>query len=84
MVNKMLFGDLQSKDVINVVDGSKLGKITDLEFDPTSGKITAISIQSSLRFANFFSSNNNIVIPWNQIVKIGGEVVIVNHSNLLK
>ncbi|NLD26219.1 MAG: YlmC/YmxH family sporulation protein, partial [Acholeplasmataceae bacterium] len=30
----MLLGDLQSKDVINVVDGSKLGRISNLEIDP--------------------------------------------------
>lgn len=29
----MLLGDLQSKDVVNVVDGSKLGKITDMEIE---------------------------------------------------
>lgn len=32
----------------------------------------------------FFTGGNNIVIPWNQIVKIGGEVIIVNYSNFLK
>ena len=35
----MLLGDLQSKDVINVVDGNKLGRISNLEIDPTSGRI---------------------------------------------
>ena len=77
----MLLGDLQSKDVINVVDGSKLGRISNLEIDPTSGRIISITVQPSTRFANFFSSGNNAVIPWNQIVKIGGEVIIVNYSS---
>ena len=77
----MLLGDLQSKDVVNVVDGSKLGRVTNLEIDPLNGKILSITVQTNLRLANFFSGNNNIVIPWNQIVKIGGEVVIVNYTN---
>lgn len=77
----MLLGDLQSKDVINVVDGSKLGRISNLEIDPTSGRIISITVQPNTRFANFFSSGNNTVIPWNQIVKIGGEVIIVNYSS---
>lgn len=77
----MLLGDLQSKDVVNVVDGSKLGRVSNLEIDPLSGKILSITVQTNLRLANFFSGNNNVVIPWNQIVKIGGEVVIVNYTN---
>jgi YlmC/YmxH family sporulation protein len=76
----MLLGDLQQKDVINVVDGSKLGRISNLEIDPLNGKILAITVQTNLRLANLFSGNNNIVIPWNQIVKIGGEVIIVNYN----
>ncbi|HHX80033.1 MAG TPA: YlmC/YmxH family sporulation protein [Acholeplasmataceae bacterium] len=77
----MLYGDLQTKDVINVVDGSKLGRISNLEIDPTSGRIISITVQPNTRLANFFSSSNNAIIPWNQIVKIGGEVIIVNYSN---
>lgn len=80
----MLLGDLQSKDVVNVVDGSKLGKISNLEIDPLNGKILSITVQTNLRLANFFSGNNNVIIPWNQIVKIGGEVVIVNYNNNFK
>jgi len=76
----MLLGDLQQKDVVNVVDGSKLGRISNLEIDPLNGKILSITVQTNLRLANFFSGNNNIIIPWNQIVKIGGEVVIVNYN----
>ena len=80
----MLLGELQSKDVINVVDGTKMGRITNMEIDITTGKINSIIVQTNTRFMNFFTGNNNVVIPWNQIVKIGGEVVIVNYSNFLK
>lgn len=80
----MLLGDLQSKDVINVVDGSKLGRVSNLEIDTTTGKILSVTVQTNLRFINFFSGNADIVIPWNQIVKIGGEVVIVNYNSNYK
>ena len=77
----MLLGDLQAKDVVNVVDGSKLGRISNLEIDPVNGKILSITVQNNLRFVNLFTGNNNIVIPWNQIVKIGGELIIVIYNN---
>lgn len=76
----MLLGDLQAKDVVNVVDGSKLGRITNLDIDPVNGKILSIIVQTNVRLVNLFTGNNNIVIPWDKIVKIGGEVIIVNHN----
>lgn len=80
----MLLGDLQSKDVVNVVDGSKLGKITDLEIEASSGKIISVIVQPYTRMINFFSNSNQVIIPWNQIIKIGGEVVIVNYNTFVK
>lgn len=80
----MLLQDLQSKDVVNVVDGSKLGKVTDLEIDSASGKIVSVIVNNNSRFINFFTGNNQITIKWDQIVKIGGEVIIVNSSSFSK
>lgn len=80
----MLLGELQSKDVVNVVDGSKLGKVTDMDIESATGKIVSITVQPNTRIMNFFSQNNTVVIPWNQIIKIGGEVVIVNYNSFLK
>ena len=80
----MLLGEFQAKDVVNVVDGSKLGKVSDLEIDTSTGKIISVLVQPSLRFSGFFSNNNTVTIPWNQIIKIGGEVVIVNYTSYLK
>lgn len=80
----LLLGEFQAKDVVNVVDGSKLGKVSDLEIDTSTGKIISVLVQPSLRFSGFFSNNNTVTIPWNQIIKIGGEVVIVNYTSYLK
>lgn len=77
----MLLGDLQKKDVVNVVDGSKLGKISDIDLDAVTGKILAIFVHPTTRIMNLFGSSNQVSIPWNKIVKIGGEVIIVNHNS---
>lgn len=80
----MLLSELQSKDVVNVVDGGRLGRISDIDMDTINGKIISITVRPNTRLANFFSNNNNAVIPWSQIVKIGGEVIIVNYSGYVK
>ncbi len=80
----MLLHDLQSKDVVNVLDGTKLGKVTDLEIDDLSGKITSVIVNGNSKFLNFFTGSNQVSIKWDQIVKIGGEVIIVNSSTFSK
>ena len=57
MGDLMLLGDLQSRDVVNVVDGSKLGKINSIDVDTTSGTIIAISVLPNTRFKSFFSKD---------------------------
>ena len=55
-----------------------------LRIDTNSGQIIAITVQQSMRFVNFFSKDEeSIVVPWNQILKIGEDVIIVNVAQRL-
>jgi YlmC/YmxH family sporulation protein len=69
--------DFQSKDVINIVDGKKLGQISDLELDLRQGRIDSIVVPNSSKFFGFFGGGTDVVIPWRNIVKIGMDVVLV-------
>jgi len=69
--------DFQTKDVINIVDGKKLGQITDLELDLRQGRIESIVVPNGSRFFGLFGGTNDVVIPWKNIVKIGMDVVLV-------
>ncbi|GGG10159.1 YlmC/YmxH family sporulation protein [Paenibacillus abyssi] len=73
----MKISDFQSKDVINIVDGKKLGHVSDLELDLRQGRIDAIVVPSYGRFFGMFSGGADMVIPWRNIVKIGADVVLV-------
>lgn len=75
----MLLSEMEVKEVINVVDGVIIGFIVDLEIEPNSGQIFAIFIQKRLGLGNLFSKRECIRIPWDQIVKIGENVIIVNY-----
>ncbi|KPV45326.1 YlmC/YmxH family sporulation protein [Alicyclobacillus ferrooxydans] len=74
----MRISDLQSKDVVSVGDGKRLGSIGDLEIDTDSGLISALVIPSQGRFFGMIGSGQDYVIPWNQIVKIGTDVILVD------
>gem|GEM_PF-78783 len=69
--------DFQSKDVVNIVDGKKLGQISDLELDLRHGRIESIVVPNHSRFFGLFGNSTEVVIPWRNIVKIGMDVVLV-------
>ena len=66
--------DLQDKTIINITDGSNIGKISDLEIDK-DGKI--INFYSMTRKFFFRFSNKESVFTINQVVKIGEDVILV-------
>ncbi|PYI54566.1 YlmC/YmxH family sporulation protein [Paenibacillus flagellatus] len=73
----MKISDFQSKDVINIVDGKKLGQVSDLELDLRQGRIESIVVPNQSKFFGFFGNGTDVVIPWRNIVKIGMDVVLV-------
>jgi len=70
----MRLADLQLKDIVNVKDGRRLGRIIDAEID-SKGQIINIIIEPKKIFK--LSSNNESNITFNQIVKIGEDVILV-------
>lgn len=73
----MKISDLQRREVINVVDGKRLGYAYDLELDLENGRIQSIIIPGSNRFFGFFGGLPEVIIPWRCIVKIGVDCILV-------
>lgn len=69
--------DLKARDVVNVVDGQRLGPIKDVDIDLAEGKVTALILPGANRFLGVFGREQEIVVPWNKIVKIGMDVILV-------
>lgn len=70
--------DFKHKEVVNVKDGKRLGYVQDVCADLDTGKITSIIVPGSNKIINFFSSNNEIVIPWQNIQCIGDDLILVD------
>lgn len=69
--------DLKLKEVVNILDGKRLGAITDIEIDVEQGRLTAIVVPGQGKFLGLFGRNEDIVIPWDKIHKIGLDVILV-------
>lgn len=77
----MLLSELEAKDIINDHDGARIGRLVDAEIDVATGRILNIRLQLGFRLLNIFSSKEAIIIPWNKIIKIGNDVIIVDYRN---
>ncbi|WP_124727701.1 YlmC/YmxH family sporulation protein [Staphylospora marina] len=73
----MKISELQAKDVVNVSDGRKLGQICDLELDLLNGRVKAIVVPGESRLFGWINGGQEWIIPWNQIVRIGSDVILV-------
>ncbi|MDQ1146788.1 YlmC/YmxH family sporulation protein [Bacillus sp. SORGH_AS 510] len=74
--------EFQIKDVVNVSDGKRLGNIGDIEINLTTGKIEAVVISGGGRVLGFFGKDEDIVIPWQNIIKIGQDVILVRYKGI--
>lgn len=68
--------ELQMKEIITVSNGKRLGYIDDLEIDADRGKILSLIIFVKEN-DRFFGRQEEVFIPWNQIVTIGNDVILV-------
>ncbi|RLQ95819.1 YlmC/YmxH family sporulation protein [Falsibacillus albus] len=73
--------EFQIKDVVNISDGKKLGNIADIEINLDTGKIEAIVIGTGGKLLGFFGKEEDVVVPWNNIVKIGTDVILVRFKD---
>ena len=73
----MRYSELKKKEVVNVLDGQRMGCATDFEFDPATGCISAIIVPGPFSLINFIKGTGGYVIPWGKICKIGDDVVLV-------
>ncbi len=73
----MRMSELQNKTVINLVDGKNIGNIIDMSVDE-KGITTGLIVEKKRFLISFFSSNKELTIKWNQIEKIGEDVILVN------
>lgn len=76
--------DLRMREVINIADGRRLGTIKDIDVNLEEGRINAVILPGYAagggRLMGFFGREEEIIVPWNKIKKIGIDVILVDLS----
>ena len=73
----MRLSDLQHKEIVNIVDGKRVGIIIDVIVDE-KGSITSLVLDDR-RGRKFSREEYNVM--WNQIVKIGDDIILIDTRN---
>lgn len=73
----MRLSELQNKDVVNIIDGKKIGNIIDIMIED-NGNMKSLIVEKSKFLVSMFTSNGEIEIKWDQIKKIGEDVILVS------
>ncbi|MBQ8288081.1 MAG: YlmC/YmxH family sporulation protein [Clostridia bacterium] len=71
------FSNLRDKEIICVQDGRRLGYVCDLELDPITGKICALIVPGTASLFSF-ARRGRCCIPWENIVRIGDDIILVS------
>ena len=73
--------DLKTKEVINVSDGARLGFVSDVEIDLANGRVTSLLVPGAYRLMGFLGRDEDTVIRWENIKKIGDDIIIIDNIN---
>jgi YlmC/YmxH family sporulation protein len=76
-VGLLKISDLRMREVINITDGRRLGEIKDIELDLEKGKVRSIILPGNGRLWRLFGRNEDIIVPWEKIRKLGIDVILV-------
>lgn len=73
----MRMSDLQSKDIVNTNDGKRVGRISDIVVND-KGEILYLVVESTKFLKRYTSFGNETRIKFEQIVKFGSDVILVD------
>ena len=72
------YSTFRCKEVINISDGCRLGYVSDLEIDTDGGKVLTLIVPGPCRFFGLFGREEDYVIPWPCIRRIGSDIILVD------
>ena len=72
--------ELKEKEVINIINGEKLGFVDDIDFDSDTGRVVDLIIMGRSRFMGLFGKEEDIVLSCSDIELIGRDTILVRHN----
>ncbi|GAA0299322.1 YlmC/YmxH family sporulation protein [Gracilibacillus halotolerans] len=68
---------LQMKDIVFMEDGTRIGNLSDIDINVETGKVISLVVTTKAKVLGVFGESREIIIPWNHVIKIGQDVILV-------
>lgn len=78
----MKLSDLQTKNIVNILDGRNIGNIIDVNIG-YDGNIESLVIEANKKFLSFNRDEDRVIL-WKDITKIGEDVILVKKNDNIK
>jgi YlmC/YmxH family sporulation protein len=72
------FTDLHCKEVICLCNGQRLGFVSDARVELPEGRIAALVVPGKGKCMGLLGCRDDFVIPWQAVVRIGPDIVLVD------
>lgn len=72
------FSELREREVVHIQDGKRLGYVEDMVIDQDLGTIVALIAPGKGKWMGLLASEEEYTIPWQRIVKIGDDLILVD------
>lgn len=76
--------ELRRKDVIGVVDGKRIGRVTDIAFDEETGQVTMFVIGVRRPWFGLLESEEKRTVPYEMVRTMGRDVILIDEDDLAK
>ena len=79
----MRLNELVGKEMVNIFDGMRMGTVgeSDMLVNQETGDIVSIILPNRGNAFTFWADRQKLVIPWQAVMKIGREVILVDLDN---
>ena len=81
---ELRLADLRYREVINMADGARLGYVSDVVIDAVEGRIQALIIPGPARFFGLFGREDDYILPWGCIKRMGDEILLIDGTKELR
>ena len=75
--------NLKQKKVIDADSAEMIGYISDMDVDIETGKIISVTVPKN-GLSRWIKSERNITVPWDRVVAIGSEYILVKTEGDIK
>ena len=76
------FCELREKEVVNLADGKRLGRVQDLVIE-SCGKVIGLVVPGEKKLIKALSRDESIFVAWKNIVKLGDDVILIDLNGIV-